>query len=53
MANYQNKVVQVVFEFDLGATGQDKLSVYINPDDSQNMEATATYNGEFTFDRLQ
>jgi len=53
LTNYHNQVVQVTFEFDLGATGQDKLNVYLNPDDRHNIEATATYYGEFTFDRLQ
>ena len=53
LADYHNEVVQLVFEFDLGVTGQDQLSVYINPDDGQNEKTTATYKGEFTFDRLQ
>ena len=53
LTNYNNQVVQVTFEFDLGAKGQDKLNVYLYPNDRQNIEANATYYGEFTFDRLQ
>jgi arylsulfatase B len=53
LANNNNKVVFVVFEFDLGATGQDKLNIYINPENAKNMIPSARYHGEFTFDRLQ
>ncbi|WP_430813808.1 arylsulfatase B [Carboxylicivirga sp. RSCT41] len=53
LANYHNEVMHVVFEFDLGATGQDKLNIFINPEKGPKMEATASYFGEFTFDRLQ
>ena len=45
LTNYHNQVVQVTFEFDLGAKGQDKLNVYLYPDDRQNIEANATYYG--------
>lgn len=54
LAKHDNKVVCVVFEFDLGTTGQDKLNIYINPEKSEKPTLpTASYSGEFTFDRLQ
>ena len=53
LANHDNNVVCVVFEFDLRTTGQDKLNIYINPENVKNMTPTASYQGEFTFDRLQ
>jgi arylsulfatase A-like enzyme len=53
LAKHDNKVLCVVFEFDLGTIGNDILNVYINPDNVNNMIPTASYQGEFTFDRLQ
>lgn len=53
LAKYDNKVVNIVFEFDLGATGQDELKIYINPVDYEKMKPNAILHGEFTFDRLQ
>ncbi len=53
IATHDNKVVCVVFEFDLGTIGQDTLNIYINPENKNNMIPTASYQGEFTFDRLQ
>jgi hypothetical protein len=47
-------VVCVVFEFDLGTTGQDTLKVYLNPPgDLRRIVPVATSVGEFTVDRLQ
>jgi len=53
LAKHDNKVLCVVFEFDLGTIGKDTLNVYINPDNMNNMIPTASFQGEFTFDRLQ
>lgn len=53
MTDYHNEVVQVVFEYDLRTVGQDDLKIYINPDNKEKMQATATFKGELTFDRLQ
>ena len=53
LAKHYKKVVLIVFEFDLGATGQDTLKVYVNPKDSRNMTPNVTCKGELTFDRLQ
>ena len=52
LAKHDNKVVLVLLEFDLGTIGQDNLNIYINPDNRNNMTPTASYKGEFTFDRL-
>lgn len=53
LAKHDNKLVCVLLEFDLGPIGQDTLNVYINPENKNNMIPTASYQGEFTFDRLQ
>ncbi len=53
LGEYNQKIVCVVFEFDLGATGQDVLKIYLNPDGKGNPVPAATRHGEFTFDRLQ
>lgn len=53
VSSYDNEVVCLVFEFDLGPTGQDELHIYVNPEDQENRSPTASYKGEFTFDRLQ
>ena len=53
LAKHDNKVVLIVFEFDLGTIGQDSLKVYVNPNDSKNMTPNVTCKGELTFDRLQ
>ena len=50
---HDKKVVLIVFEFDLGAIGQDTLKVYVNPKDIKNMTTKVTCQGELTFDRLQ
>jgi hypothetical protein len=50
---HDKKVVLIVFEFDLGAIGQDTLKVYVNPKDIKNMTPKVTCQGELTFDRLQ
>jgi len=53
LAAHDNKVVFLVFEFELGSTGQDEINIYINPENKNLLMPTATYHGEFTFDRLQ
>jgi len=53
LAKHDNKVVCMVFEFDFGTIGKDTLNVYINPEKMDNMIPTASFQGEFTFDRLQ
>jgi hypothetical protein len=53
LAEHDKKVVCVVFEFELGTIGKDILKVYINPGKAETLIPMATYNGEFTFDRLQ
>ena len=53
LAKHDNNVVCVLLEFDLGTIGQDILNIYINPENKNNMVPTASYKGEFTFDRLQ
>lgn len=53
LAKYDNKVLNIVFEFDLGATGRDELKIYINPVNFEKMKPDAVMYGEFTFDRLQ
>lgn len=44
-------VICVLFEISLGTTNADRINVYINPD--VYIEPIGTFNGEFTFDRLQ
>jgi len=53
LEKHDKKVVYILFEFDLGATGQDELKIYINPDEHEKMLPDAVMHGEFTFDRLQ
>jgi arylsulfatase A-like enzyme len=54
IGDYRGQVVCVVFEFDLGTTGQDTLKVYLNPPgDLRRIVPVATSVGEFTVDRLQ
>jgi hypothetical protein len=52
LSDYSGKIVNVLFEFDLGTTGNDTLKVYLNPG-KDLPEPAATFEGEFTFDRLQ
>jgi len=52
LAGYDGKVVNVLFAFELGTTGNDTLKVYLNPG-KQLSEPDAVFDGEFTFDRLQ
>lgn len=51
-ASYDGKVIQVLFAFELGTTGDDTLKVYLNPG-KVLAEPDAVFDGEFTFDRLQ
>ena len=53
LAKHDNKVVFIVFEFELGAIGQDTLKVYVNPKDIKNTRPNVISQGELTFDRLQ
>lgn len=54
VADYDQEVVCVVFEYDFSTTGQDVLNVYINPEgDLEELTPNASLFGEFTFDRLQ
>jgi arylsulfatase A-like enzyme len=55
IAPYDNRAVHLVFKFELGATGQDILQVYVNPDptSSEPKASTATFRGEFAFDRVR
>lgn len=48
----QGEVVCILYEFNLGTTGNDDMKVYINPK-KDNLKADAYLTGEFTFDRLQ
>ncbi|VGO13014.1 hypothetical protein PDESU_01568 [Pontiella desulfatans] len=52
LADNDGKTVKVLFEFDLGTTGNDTLKVYLNPE-RELAEPVVAFKGEFTFDRLQ
>ncbi|MEM9185109.1 MAG: arylsulfatase [Planctomycetota bacterium] len=54
LTGYDGGVAHLLFEFELGAAGGDRLSVYVNPDPASiTRSVLACYEGEFTFDRLQ
>jgi arylsulfatase A-like enzyme len=54
LAEHDEEVVCLVFEFELGPMGKDRLKVYLNPvGKEQSMQPAAEVSGEFTIDRLQ
>jgi hypothetical protein len=54
LGEHYGQVVCILFEFDLGPTGQDRVKVYLNPkQDNSTLIPAAVFQGEFTFDRLQ
>ena len=52
LSGYDGKVINVLFAFELGTTGNDTLKVHLNPG-KQLSKPDAVFDGEFTFDRLQ